>query len=424
MIRVINERHEREQRLAFLSRYDELTGYLNRAHLLETLGEALARASATRELDRLHDRRPSTISTPSTRSTASTSATRSSPRSRGASAPQLRDGDAIGRFSGDKLGLVLMDCDEDDMHAAAPSASTPRSATRSWSPRPGSVAVTVSIGGVSLPRHGRTPEEAMARAQEALHLARLRATGTSSAYTHSPARQAQRRANAALSTELVAALQERRLSLAFQPVVDIHTRAAALPRGAGPAQPPAATVAASDFAAFAERLGLIRLIDRHVLELALDVLARTDRRISINVSAETVGDSEWMARLTAALAARPDLAERLIVEITETAMISNLEEARDLRRRAARARLPRRDRRFRRRLLLVPQSPRPRRRHRQDRRRPSSRTWRRARDDQVFVRILTELARSFGIATVAEWVQDEETVGCSRASASTRSRED
>ena len=31
-------------------------------------------------------------------------------------------------------------------------------------------------------------------------------------------------------------------------------------------------------------------------------------------------------------------------------------------------------------------------------------------DDQVFVRILTELAQSFGITTIAEWVQDEETV--------------
>ena len=34
----------------------------------------------------------------------------------------------------------------------------------------------------------------------------------------------------------------------------------------------------------------------------------------------------------------------------------------------------------------------------------------RNRDDQAFVKALTELARNFGIETVAEWVQDEETV--------------
>ena len=166
---------------------------------------------------------------------------------------------------------------------------------------PGSVAVTISTGGVSLPKHGRTAEEAMSRAREALHLARHKGSGHFVPYVHSPARQAQRRANAALSTELVAALQERRLSLAFQPVVDIHTRTPhfheALVRIARPGE-----IAASDFAAFAERLGLIRLIDRHVLDLALDVLIRTGRHISINVSADTVGDTEWMARLSTALA--------------------------------------------------------------------------------------------------------------------------
>jgi EAL domain-containing protein (putative c-di-GMP-specific phosphodiesterase class I) len=34
----------------------------------------------------------------------------------------------------------------------------------------------------------------------------------------------------------------------------------------------------------------------------------------------------------------------------------------------------------------------------------------RSRDDQAFVKALTELARNFDIEIVAEWVQDEETV--------------
>ena len=191
-------------------------------------------------------------------------------------------------------------------------------------------------------------------------------------------------------------------------MVDIHTRAPhfheALVRINRPGE-----VAASDFAAFAERLGLIRLIDRHVLDLALDVLGRTDRRISINVSADTVGDRNGWRRLTGALAARPGLAERLIVEITETAMIKNLEEAATFvsRLHEAGCRVAIDDfgagfSSFRNLRVLdvdivkidgsfienLAKSP----------------------DDQVFVRILTELARSFGITTIAEWVQDEETV--------------
>ncbi len=48
VVRVVNQRHEREQRLAFLSRYDDLTGFYNRTHLLTTLGEALEHARQSR----------------------------------------------------------------------------------------------------------------------------------------------------------------------------------------------------------------------------------------------------------------------------------------------------------------------------------------------------------------------------------------
>lgn len=406
VVRVINERHEREERLAFLSRHDDVTGCLNRVHLVETLTAAIKQAIEAREriafvvaavdnFDMINELYGFDVGDQIFAAVAR--------RIRG----EVRAADAVGRFSGGMLGLVLMDCSEDDMHAAALRI---HACVRDeiLVTGPGSVAVTISSGGVALPRYGRSAEEAMARAREALHLARQSGNGHFVPYIHSPARQAQRRANAALSTELVAALQERRLSLAFQPVVDIETRTPHFHEALVRINRPDA-VAASDFAAFAERLGLIRLIDRHVLDLALDVLMRTSRHISINVSADTVGDTDWMARLTTALAARPALAERLIVEITETAMIRNLEEAASfvgrLHEMGCRVAIDDFGAGF-----------------------SSFRNLRvldvdivkidgtfvenlaKSRDDQVFVRILTELAKSFGITTVAEWVQDEETV--------------
>jgi len=410
IIRVINERHERDERLAFLSRHDEITGCLNRLHLVEVLRTCLARAMVDDEgiafivisIDNF-DTINEVYGFDAGDQVFAAVAQRVS--------SEVRAGDTIGRFSGGMLGLVLRNCTEAAMRAAALrfQASVRDEIVVTG---PGSVAVTISSGGVFLPRHGRTAEEAMARAREALQLARNRGHGHFVAYTHSPGRQAQQRANAALSTELVAALQERRLSLAFQPVVDIETRAPhfheALVRINRPGE-----AAASDFAAFAERLGLIRLVDRHVLDLALDVLANSDRQISINVSADTLSDADWMGRLTAAFAARPALAGRLVVEITETAMIKNLEEAATFvgRLHDAGVRVAIDDfgagfSSFRNLRVLdvdivkidgsfienLPNSP----------------------DDQVFVRILTELAKSFGITTIAEWVQDEETVAILR----------
>jgi diguanylate cyclase (GGDEF)-like protein len=408
VLRVINERYEREQRLAFLSRYDELTGFFNRPHLLATLSDAIQHAKRFRSsvafiLVAIDNFRAINEAYGFDIADQILAATARRIKS------QLRSGDAIGRYSGSKLGLVLMNCDESDMVAAAERF---HAAVRNEvvTTEAGAVAVTISLGGVTLPRHGRTTHEAMTRAQEALHLARLRGVGRFVAFAFSPSRQAERRGNAALSSELVAALGQRRLKLAFQPVVDIVARRPAFYEALVRLKNPDGTlITASEFIPLSERLGLIRLIDHRVIELALEALVSAPSvTVSINVSAETVGDSEWIAHLSGALSGRRDLARRLIVEITETAVISNIEEAAHfvamLHGFGCRVAIDDFGAGF-----------------------SSFRTLReldidlikidgafvkdlaRNRDDQVFVKALIELARNFEMTTVAEWVRDEET---------------
>jgi diguanylate cyclase (GGDEF)-like protein len=409
VLRVINERYEREQRLAFLSRYDELTGFFNRTHLLTVLGDALLNAKRFR-----HSVAFMIVAADNFRAINEAYGFDVADQVFAAIArrikSQLRDGDAIGRYSGNKLGLVLMNCDEADMNAAAERF---HAAVRDdvITTEASSVAVTVSIGGVALPRQGRTVNEALARAQEGLHLARLRGSGRFMAYAHSPSRQARRRGNAALSSELVAALNEKRLKLAFQPVVDTISRKPVFHEALLRLERPnGVIVPAIDFVALSERLGLIRLLDHHVLQQSIEVLmAAPEAKISLNVSAETVGENEWLSHLAAAIARNPSIAGRLIVEITETAVIRNLDEAsrfvatihdlgcriaiddfgagytssRNLRMLAVD--LVKIDGAF---VENLPKS----------------------RDDQAFVRTLIDLARNFDIETVAEWVQDKETV--------------
>lgn len=409
VVRIINERHEREQRLAFLSRYDELTGYFNRQHLLTTLGEALDNAKKFRTSIAFM-----IVAVDSFRAineaygfeTADQVFAAAARRIKG----QLREGDAIGRYSGNKLGIVLMNCDEDDMHAAAERF---HAAIRNGviTAESSSVAVTVSIGGVGLPRHGRTVNEALARAQESLHRARTRGYGRFVAYAPSPSRQARRRSNAALSSEMVAALESNRLRLFFQPVVDIVTREPTFHEGLLRLERADGTFApATDFIELCEQLGLIRLIDNYTLARTVETLeAIPTARLSLNVSGETVGDAEWLSYLAAAVARRADLASRLIVEITETAVIRNLEEAsrfietlHDLGCLVAIDDFGAGFSSFQHLRTLevdvvkiagafVENLPR-------------------SRDDQAFVKALTELARNFDIEIVAEWVQDEETV--------------
>ena len=83
-----------------------------------------------------------------------------------------------------------------------------------------------------------------------------------------------------------------------------------------------------DFIALSEKLGLVPLLDYRALELALDALTEVlDTSLAVNVSAKTLGEEDWIAFLAAAAARNPTLPRRLIVEITESAIVGNLDEA-------------------------------------------------------------------------------------------------
>ncbi len=105
--------------------------------------------------------------------------------------------------------------------------------------------------------------------------------------------------------EIVSALNERRILLAFEPVVETASRADRLPRMPD-AHPPRRTAAcwpASDVIPVAERLGLVRLLDHRVLELVVGELAAApDFSASVNVSPASTIDPDWWSALRRAAA--------------------------------------------------------------------------------------------------------------------------
>jgi EAL domain-containing protein (putative c-di-GMP-specific phosphodiesterase class I) len=93
-------------------------------------------------------------------------------------------------------------------------------------------------------------------------------------------------------------------------------------------RPDGELVSAGEFIPVAEQLGLSRLIDRRVLELSIALLReQPDLRLSFNVSGLTAGDHEWLVALDRLIAGDRALAARLIVEITETAAIQDINES-------------------------------------------------------------------------------------------------
>jgi diguanylate cyclase (GGDEF)-like protein len=408
IVRIDNERRARDQQLLKLARHDPLTGELNRTHLIAALAATIEETTRFRtscafmligidHLARINDAFGFDVADAVIAEVANRIRSR------------LRAGDVLGRFSGNKFGLILKNSTVDDMNVAAerflaiirdevvPTKSGP-------------VSVTASIGAVSVPRFARNTDEAINRAHETLDAAKRRRAGSFSVWRPNVERDAQRRVNIRVTDEIVTALNERRIVMAYEPVVAARSREAAfyeclvrMERDDGQ------VLLAPDIVPVAERLGLIRLVDHRVLELVIAELANSPAvRLSLNISPDTTMDPDWWTSIESLMRAHPGVGERLIVEITETVAIQDIDDVRGFVTRLKNfgshiaiddfgagytsfrnlrklgVDIVKIDGAF---VQNIAQSA----------------------DDRAFVQTLIDLARRLQIKTVAEWVQDEES---------------
>ena len=141
----------------------------------------------------------------------------------------------------------------------------------------------------------------------------------------SPLARAVAERDRATLTMLGAALRRRDVLLSFQPVVPSR-RPGTVAFYEGLIRVLDETgriIPARDFIATAETSELGRIIDCLALELGLKTLAEEpELRLSVNMSARSIGYPRWTETLHRGLADEPTVAERLILEITEaSAMI-------------------------------------------------------------------------------------------------------
>ena len=328
IVRAITERHQRESKLLQLANFDLLTGELNRVRLVEVLGATLDETVKFRgscgfllvaidHLARLNE----SYGFETTEEVIAQVAKRIRAR--------LRGKDHLGRFTGNKFGVVLTSCTPDELTVAAERLlAGVRDETITTLAGP--VAVTVTIGGVTAPRPARTVPDSLSRAQAALHAARAKRHGSFVAYRPNVERDALRRESVRATDEIVAALNERRIGLAFEPVVDAGSRTPAFYECLMRVSRSDGTVChANEIVPVAERLGLVRMLDYRVLEMVVAELAAAPAlTASVNVSPASTVDPDWWAGLGALLRASSGVAERLIVEITETAAIQDVDDTR------------------------------------------------------------------------------------------------
>jgi diguanylate cyclase (GGDEF)-like protein len=325
--RVVTGRKAQELRLEQAANYDELTGHFNKKRLREALDHVVsstlrsggAGAYLAVGIDKLtavndalgHEAADAVIVAIGQRLDRC-----------------LRVSDVIGRVGGDRFGIVLANCPEEHVAVAAEKILAAVSHLPIMT-QSGPVYATVSIGSATFPEQAKTSYEVMTRAETALAEAKRAGRNCFIPYRLSEEQRRQHRLGMALGDRVQRALREERLVFAYQPVVDADTGAVdyyeCLLRMVGE---DGLLISAGEFVPAIEQLGFIRLIDRYVLEKAVaEVVEHPGIRLGFNISGLTATDYAWLRAVTSILKGRPEAASRLVIEITETAALHDIEES-------------------------------------------------------------------------------------------------
>jgi diguanylate cyclase (GGDEF)-like protein len=314
--RMIRER----QRLEFASNHDPLTGLPNRSCLHDRLELALNRVDAHDtpfsvmflDLDRFknvndslgHDCGDDLLRAVAHRLTAA-----------------VRQGDTVARISGDEFGVLLPGADADvAMEVAARMLAQFR---RPFTIAGRSLFMSPSIGVAVHPEHGEDVESLLRHADAAMYRSKSAGRNTVRVYDGKMESLAQRQL--AVENGLRDALGTGRLTLHYQPRVDVRTghvaAVEALVRWNHPVQgliPPGA------FLRVAEETGLIAAMGERVLMEACQQAAdwradgHPDLVVSVNVSARQFQVQDLPAVVASALEAAGLPAQALELELSES----------------------------------------------------------------------------------------------------------
>ncbi len=404
VMRLVTRRKQHEARLEYLARFDDLTGQFNKLRVKEALDKALQDCAEGGRggsylilgLDRMglintvygHEAGDRVIFEIAQRLDR-----------------EIGQGGVIGRLHSDRFGIVLPQREkQQSLETAERLLQVIRQSPVDTGSR--EVHVSASAGLVHFPAQGNTSYDVITKGDAALFKAKSDARDEVVVYEMTEAQRRDHLDNMNVGEEVKLALKEDRLSFVYQPVVDANSGEVrfyeCLLRMRAPN---GELIPANRFVPIVESLGLIRTIDRRALQLAIrDLEANPDVNLALNISGLTAADHAWLRTLTGQLKNRPDLAHRMIVEITETAALQDIEESakfvsviRELGCRVAIDDFGAGYTSFRYLkaltvdLVKIDGS--------------FSREIDKSAENQLFVRNLLDLARGFGLLTVAEYVE-------------------
>ncbi len=327
--RDISERKRTESQLVRLANQDALTGLFNRRRFLEEMDRHVAEARRYDlegallflDLDQFKDVNDS----------------------RGHRAgddllagladllrQRLRSTDVIARLGGDEFAVLLPRTSPDDARRIAADVLG-RIQDHTFLVGGAPLRITASIGVAPFPIDSDNSGEILSRADLAMYRAKEDGRNRYSVFVPDGDWQAQIESRIGWNQRIREALEHDLFVLYAQPILSLPDRQITryelllrLDEGNADVVLPGA------FLDLAERTGLIQDIDRWVVRRAIDLLAEYPDpalRFEVNLSGKAFADPQLLPMIQAEIAASGVDPARLVLEVTETAAIGNLDEA-------------------------------------------------------------------------------------------------
>ena len=329
----LSERHEAAERIQFLSSFDALTGLPNRNLFADRLEQALMnarrfeRSTAVILLDLDRFRLVNDTLGPPVGDEVLVEVSRRL-------GLQVREGDTVGRRSGNEFGFVMANLNN-ERDAIALAQRMLEAIAVPFMVNGQSLVVTASIGIGVAPKNGETGPTLLKSADAAL--LRAKGAGRNTFRFYSPDMDADAARRLGLEVELRGALERNELTVYYQPQVSLDSglmigmEALLRWKSAQFGQ-----VSPVEFIPIAEECGLIIPIGEWVLRTAcqqtkiwLD-LGLLSLRIAVNLSARQFRQPNLRAVICDVLAQTGLPAAALELEITESAFIDDVDQAVDI----------------------------------------------------------------------------------------------
>jgi len=324
----ITQRKRLEEDLLYLANHDPLTGLHNRRFFLEVLQSAVDKAQRGAhsfllylDLDNFKVVNNSIDHQAGDRLLVDIARTLHD---------QLRPGDELARLGGDEFTMLLNGADE---AAATQFARLLVQLFDGYRFKEGGRAFccTASIG-LSRIDGEVTAEDALSHADSACYYVKTHGRNGHEVFRPDNQAIAQLSTEAGWSIRIKDALRDRRMEMWLQPILPLRADGRAyLEALVRLRDPDGKIIMPGQFLSAAENFGNMQQIDQFALYESMNLLAAHPKlSLSINLSARTLNNAHLPVIVERLLSASNIAPDRVLFEITETAMIQNLAHARQL----------------------------------------------------------------------------------------------